>query len=63
MMSLYICESGGALILASFYLLENKASVILTDAILGFYRLFICFSYKFLMTLVTIDIFLAFYLN
>ena len=61
--ALCVCELAGALFTIFSYLLEFYASLLATDILFCLEHIFTMLSYYFIMTLLTIDRLLVFYLN
>ena len=61
--ALCVCELAGALFTIFSYLLEFYVSLLATDILFCFENIFTMLNYYFIMTLLTIDRLLVFYLN
>ena len=61
--ALCICELTGAALLIAGDIFEYYVSILVGDIIFCFTEIFILFNYYFIMVLLTVDRFLAFYLN
>lgn len=61
--ALCICELTGAALLIAVGVFEQYVSLLVADIIFCFTEIFTLFNYYFIMGLLTIDRFLAFYLN